>query len=651
MGQVIKTCHLDCWAKEEKNKTFMSKKSITTINSDSEGEDNELAQIEYSRFVGTKQKPKTSIEFPLKLKNLFFEHYSNPWSTYDEITTIGEGAYGVVKKVCLKNDPETLRAIKIIPKENIIENENGKQLIDEIDILKNLEHPNIMKIYECFNDKDNVYIVSEYCDEGDLLGKMEKIGSLNQIVVKFLMDQILNAIAYLHTNRIFHGDIKLENVMLYKTSLRESRRFSRINKDLNRNKKLQMEIEDSFNRKKFVSKKSFNYIEDMNDYEVKLIDFGCSKFLKKKDNNLSGIVGTSIYCSPEVIDNLYDEKSDEWSCGVLMYIMLCGEPPFPGETEEEIFENIKKGSYSFSPPEFSNVSENCKDLIKKLLAPNKKDRIKASEALKHQFFWENYNPNIAMDKSMDINILNKILKIKKLPSKFHELIEAYLCFHFIKKDEEKKLRQVFRYLDHTGNNRLSKKDFLLSFKENNMMVSKDQIKNILNVLDSDGNNSIEYQEFLRAMCDKESLYSDKNLEKAFNTIDHDKKGYIDMEDIKKFIFKDKMVEENIFLKYLEKAGLNLKSRLNLGQFIDIIRNQKLYNLENGKSAKEEEEEKNKEDLYENMKNGKEDLYKNKKNGKEDLNENQKNGKEINGKEIIEENNKIKEEEIEEDKDK
>ena len=366
MGQVIKTCHLDCWANDEKNKNFMSKKSITTINSDSEGDDNELAQIEYSRFVGTKQAPKTSIEFPLKLKNLFFERYSNPWSTYDEISTIGEGAYGVVKKVCLKNDPETLRAIKIIPKENIIENENGKQLIDEIDILKNLEHPNIMKIYECFNDKDNVYIVSEYCDEGDLLGKMEKIGSLNQIVVKFLMDQILNAIAYLHTNRIFHGDIKLENVMLYKTSLRESRRFSRINKDLNRNKKLQMDIENSFNRKKFISKKSFNYIEDMNDYEVKLIDFGCSKFLKKKgekDDNLSGIVGTSIYCSPEVIDNLYDEKSDEWSCGVLMYIMLCGEPPFSGETEEEIFKNIKKGSYSFSQPQFSNVSENCKDLI------------------------------------------------------------------------------------------------------------------------------------------------------------------------------------------------------------------------------------------------------------------------------------------------
>lgn len=88
-------------------------------------------------------------------------------------------------------------------------------------------------------------------------------------------------------------------------------------------------------------------LEDMMDYEVKLIDFGCSKFLQRKKHKLSGIVGTSIYCSPEVIDNLYDERSDEWSCGVLMYILLCGEPPFQGDTEEEIFANVKKRIYRF----------------------------------------------------------------------------------------------------------------------------------------------------------------------------------------------------------------------------------------------------------------------------------------------------------------
>ncbi len=596
MGQIIKACHLDCCA-ELSNKNIFSKKTIASNNSESdgEGEEGELAQIEYSRYCCVTEVPKTSIEFPVKLKNLFIEHFSNPWDTYTELSTLGEGAYGVVKKVYLKSSPETLRAMKIIPKENIIENSDGTKLIDEIEILKNLEHPNIMKIYECFNDKDNVYIVSEFCDQGDLLGKMEKLGTLNQIVVKFLMGQILNAIAYLHSNRIFHGDIKLENVMLYKTSLRESRRFSRINNDLNRSVKLQKEIEKSFNSKTFKSKKSFNLIEDMNNYEIKLIDFGCCKYLKKKkNNNLSGIVGTSIYCSPEVIDNLYDEKSDEWACGILMYILLCGEPPFIGETEEEIFANIKRGKLSFDKPQFDTVSDNCKNLIRKLLEPNNKDRITASKALNHAFFKENYNPNKAMTNNVDKNMLKKLLEIKPLPSKFHELIEAYLCFNFIEKDEEKNLTQVFRLLDRNRKNRLSKKDFENTFKEYDISYSDEQIQNIFNIFDSDGNNSIEYQEFLRAMCDKEKLYSDKNLENAFNSIDVDKKGFIDANDIKKFIYKNKKVEEKKFLKYLKQIGMDIKSKINFPQFVDFIRNQKLFNFYK-ESSQEEEDEKNKED--------------------------------------------------------
>ena len=273
----------------------------------------------------------------IKLKDIIFGDFSNPFDIYDELDDLGEGAYGVVKKVSLKENPETIRAMKIISKDMIAEGQS-QSLVDEIQILKKLEHPNIVKIYEYFDVKDYIYIVSELCDQEDLLGKLTKLGSMSELVVKSLMCQILNAVSYLHDNKVFHGDIKLENIMLYKTSKQNGIRFT----------------------------------NDTTDYEVKLTDFGYSKFLKKKKHNkLSGIVGTSIYCSPEVIDNLYDERSDEWSCGVLMYILLCGEPPFQGETEEEIFANVKKGYIDFSKKEFKIVSQNCIDLIKKLLTKNK----------------------------------------------------------------------------------------------------------------------------------------------------------------------------------------------------------------------------------------------------------------------------------------
>ncbi len=477
----------------------------------------------------------------IKLKDIIFGDFSNPFDIYDELDDLGEGAYGVVKKVSLKENPETIRAMKIIPKDMIAEGESIS-LLNEIDILKKLEHPNIVKIYECFFDeKHYIYIVSELCDQGDLLGKLTKLGSISELVVKSLMCQILNAVSYLHDNKVFHGDIKLENIMLYKTSKQNGIRFT----------------------------------NDTTDYEVKLTDFGYSKFLKKKKHNkLSGTVGTSIYCSPEVIDNLYDERSDEWSCGVLMYILLCGEPPFQGETEEEIFANVKKGYIDFSKKKFKIVSQNCIDLIKKLLTQNKKNRIKASEALKHPFFTENFNPMSAMTQNKDLNILKRLISLKKLPSKLHEVVLAYCCFNYITKEEEKELRELFRLLDHDNKNKLTMQDFERGFKEADLMVSSNEIKNIMNILDIIGNNLIEYQDFLRGTCDKKLLFSDENLKAVFGFIDKDSKGYATSEDIQRFVFgkNKKKINSSTIERCMAQIGMKKDSKLTYEQFCEMIKN-------------------------------------------------------------------------------
>ena len=572
MGLICEACtQKKCFNSSKKIKTTSIKSGFES-DSDSNSEDDEEEISQKSSRLSQSQDIHS---LPVKTNSLVMDYDSNPWLVYKELEDLGKGSYGYVKKVCLRNYPIIIRAMKIIPKENIIDYDEGSKFIEEIEILKNLEHPNIMKIYESFHDKDNIYIITELLDQGDLSQQLEKLGSLNQIIVKFLMNQILNAVAYLHSNRVFHGDIKLENIMLYKTSQKQNHRFSFLNRVLNKNKKLQTEIRDSY-RKSYFTRRSSLYIEDMTDYEVKLIDFGCSKYLKKKNHNqLRGIIGSTLYCSPEIVDNLYDEKSDEWACGVMMYILIAGEPPFKGEDEDEIFYNIKQGNISFDTNKFYNVSESCIDLIKKLLEPKKKNRIKAIDALKHPFLKEDFNPKISLDQNTDINILKNIINVKKLPSKFHEVMQAYLCFNFINKDEEKKLREVFRYLDRRDKNRIHLEDFEQCFKEKNIDISKDEIKNILNVLDSDGNNSIEYQEFLRAMCDKNELFSDKNLKSAFNNIDLGKKGFIDSNDIKQFVFGNKKVNDVTFKDCLKQIGMKTKTKMNFKKFSEIIKNNKI----------------------------------------------------------------------------
>ena len=518
--------------------------------------------------------PHNVLNIPIRTNTLILEHSRNPLDYYVALETIGTGSFGLVKKVCLKKNPETIRAMKIISKKNILKGIDEADLVKEIYILKNLDHPNIMKIYEIFIDKKNFYIISEFCDQGDLFTKMEKLGNMNEIMVKFIMEQIFNAVSYLHSKGVLHGDIKLENVMLYTTSKKAHVRFSVMNINIESNKNIQKEL-NSYYSQKLKSQKTKEFVNDMLNYEIKLIDFGCSKlFSKKTHQKISGIIGTSLYCSPEVINNLYDEKCDEWSCGIMMYILLTGRAPFPGENEKEIFEKIKKCEYNFNLHKFKNVSNNCKDLIRKLLEPNIDKRIKANEALRHPFFKEDFNPNKALTENKDLSILNILINIKLPLSKFHEAIAAFLCVNYISKDEEKRLREVFRYIDKESKNFLSFEDIYNCLKENGYEITKDKVNYILKSLDSDSNGKIEYQEFLRSVCDKDSLFDNNNLKNAFDSIDEEMKGFIDSNDIKKFIFKEKEIDDIFFKDYLNQFGMKIDDKITFDDFVYIIKKNK-----------------------------------------------------------------------------
>ena len=540
-----------CKNKEENNEN--------DSNSSNDSDNNRIISL------NTQEIPSSSTDIIIKTDTLVRSYDFSPYKKYEELSILGEGTYGLVKKVCLINNKKTIRAMKIISKKNILKGQSNK-LFEEIEILRRLEHPNIMKIYEYFIDDKNIYIITEFCDQGDLLGKMKKLYSMSELVVKYLMSQILDALAYLHDNRVFHGDIKLENIMLYKTSRKKIKRFTVINKDLNSDVNLQNKLDN-------VSGQTSDYVEDMSNYEIKLIDFGCSKYLTKKKNNvLSGIVGTSIYCSPEVIDNSYDEKSDEWSCGVLMYILLYGDTPFAGNTEEEIFENIK--NYNIDFDKLENVSENCLDLIKKLINPKKQYRIKALEALRHPFFTEKLNPKNILTHHKDLSILKRYKKIKKYPTILHKVVVAYCCFNYISQEEEKKLKELFLFLDENNVKKLREKDFIRGFEKAKISISPLEIKDLMNLLDSDGSKVIEYQEFLRAFCDKDLLLNNDNLKIIFEIIDKDKKGYININDIKDFILgndKNKL-KESAMKNLSKKIGIDNNSKIEFKQFCDIIRN-------------------------------------------------------------------------------
>ena len=585
MGIMIDSCKRTINCCDDDEDGYVERKYTRKISSDQESNDEEdFTEFEEKKEEVKVEAPKDISNMKIKANNLVMERHQSPWQFYEELEEIGSGMYGVVKKVRLKTNPEIIRAMKIIPEENVLQGE-GASLIDEIEILKNLEHPNIMKIYESFVDSNNnYYIVSELCDQGHLLSKMEKLGKMDQIVVKYLMDQIFNAVAYLHSKNILHGDIKLENVLLNKITKRGGRRFTNINLDFNSNEELTEDINKNFGKRK-TSNKSNNYIKDMINYEIKLIDFGCSKYFvrrNKKKKKLRGIIGTSIYCSPEVVDNLYDERSDEWSCGVLMYILLSGVPPFYGETEEEIFEKIKKCKYDFTPAPFKKVSKNCKDLIRRLLEPKKQYRIKANEALRHPFFTESFDPNSAMTEDKDLNILKNFINPFKYCSKFHEAIAVFLCSNYLPPDEEKTLKTVFRYLDKDGKGMITKDIMKKSLEEIGVDITDEDLQKVFDEIDEDGSSFIEYQEFIRNTCDINKLINEPNLKNVFHVICGEKE-LMTGRDIKNFVFHDSIVRDETLKEYFDSFGMKFEDSIGFDDFFKMIKNnQKLGKTEKNK---------------------------------------------------------------------
>ena len=494
--------------------------------------------------------PKNLIDLKIQTKDLIQKRLDDVFEHYEKISELGSGAYGIVYKVKNKVS-DNLRAMKVISKELIQSGVDSTEISNEIKILSRLDHPNIMKIYEFFEDKNNFYIITEYCDEGDLASKMDKEGKFSELVVKYFMNQVFIAISYLHSQKVFHGDLKRENILL--ESLDDSKNAETIISSLD---KENLNLEDKL-----------NLLKDLSKFEVKLVDFGAAKMFSAH-KRMSGIIGTTYYCSPEVIDNLYREECDEWACGILMYILLTGYPPFDGDFEEEIFDKIKNKKVNLKCDELKKVSINCKNLINLLLQKDPEQRIKAKNALKHPFFTENVNMDDLLTENTDMKLL-KTLKNNVSKSKFQDAVIAYIALNFSNKEEEKKIKEIFRKM--SSNSEINVNIFVKTLQENDIGIDEEQAKDIFQTIDNDKNGSIEYQELVRALSDKEKLLSDKNLKEAFDFFDVDKSQTITWDEIARVVFQGREVPKDLINSFLNEIGKTENDPITFQEFCEMIR--------------------------------------------------------------------------------
>ena len=573
--------------------SLISKKSTT------EGDDVNLT------YVKTSTINSQFFDGKIDVKDYIQQLGKDSLDNYEKISLLGKGSYSSVYKVRNKNT-NLFRAMKVIQKNFQKDND---EILREINILKNMDHPNVMKIYGFLEDEKNYYLIQEFCDEGDLETALENKKIYCEFLVRFIMYQVFLAINYLHSNNIVHQDIKKRNISIIKLGgekenenkklikTKKSDSLKRLNSEkilyfnplkkeddifikINENK----EIQEEFTTKKLIknlSKKAKEYLYELSRRSIKVIDFGEAIFMPQKKKYIDDIAGTLNYLSPELIKGQMIKELDEWACGVLMYYLLSGKFPFDGKTQEEIFDNIENQELNLNIPELKNISDECKDLISLLLERDVNKRIKAKDALGHNFFKIGIKMKKiigGMENKQAEKLLNSWIKLQESNKQtnsgmFRKSVLAYMALNFVEKEEEQKMKNLFYKLSGGNKNYLiTKENFAKTIKQVSNNYTDEEINNLFNKLDENKSGIIEYEELVRGLSDKEKLLNEKNMKQAFNFFDQDKNGTITWPEISNVIFKNKKmtnVFKNQVLKEIQEDGKEVN--INFDDFCKIIK--------------------------------------------------------------------------------
>lgn len=405
-----------------------------------------------------------------------------------EKNLLGEGSYGEVSKGVHKATGAK-RAVKAISIKKIADKDRFNE---EVNVQRSLDHPHIVKLYEVFRDKEKVYMVMELCTGGELFDRIiaesQKHGpghAFGEGDAARIMQQIYGAVRYLHGRKYVHRDIKPENFLLQNAEKQAP---------------------------------------------IKVIDFGLAKQFVPGTNDLHTKAGTPYYVAPEVLrstkTNGYNEKCDIWSCGVLAYILLCGYPPFYGDSDDQILKMVKKGTYDFPKQDWDAVSKNAKDFINVQLQLNTDKRASAEQLMSHA--WLKEANNAEEGKRLASGFTNN-LKAFRSSGKFKRVCLTLIAKH-MKEEDISELESTFLALDKDKDGTLTAKEIKVGLEKHKLQIPED-LQETLESLDTDGSGVIDYTEFIAATMTQKHYAEERTLWNAFSIFDRDNSGSITKDEL------------------------------------------------------------------------------------------------------------------------
>ncbi|KAL9242908.1 hypothetical protein vseg_016865 [Gypsophila vaccaria] len=445
---------------------------------------------------------------------------SNVRSSYIFGRELGRGQFGVTYLVTHK-ETKQLRACKSIATRKLVNQDDVDDVRREVQIMHHLTgHRNIVELHGAYEDRHAVHLVMELCEGGELFDRIITKGHYSERAAAKLFREIVTVVYNCHSMGVMHRDLKPEN---------------------------------------------FLFLSSGDDSPLKAIDFGLSVFFKPGEV-FQDLVGSAYYVAPEVLRRSYSAEADIWSAGVILYILLSGVPPFWGESEQGIFDSILMGHLDFSSEPWPSISSSAKDLVKKMLRQDPKERLSALEALNHPWMREDGDVS---DKPIDIAVLTRMKQFRAM-NKLKKVALRVIAEN-LSEEEIMGLKEMFKSIDTDGSGTITYEELKAGLPKLGTKLSESEVRQLMEAADVDGSGTIDYMEFITATMHMNRMEKEEHLYKAFKYFDKDNSGYITMEELEHALKKFNMGDEKTIREIIAEVDTDHDGKIDYDEFVAMMK--------------------------------------------------------------------------------
>ncbi|CAH9101053.1 unnamed protein product [Cuscuta epithymum] len=427
---------------------------------------------------GGKQKPITV------LTNVKKENIEDRYLVDREL---GRGEFGVTY-LCIDRGSRELLACKSISKRKLRTAVDVDDVRREVAIMKHLpRNSNIVSLKEACEDDNAVHLVMELCEGGELFDRIVARGHYTERAAAAVTRTIVEVVQLCHKHGVIHRDLKPENFL-------------------------------------FANKKE--------NSPLKAIDFGLSIFFKPGER-FSEIVGSPYYMAPEVLKRNYGPEIDIWSAGVILYILLCGVPPFWAESEQGVAQAILRGAIDFKREPWPSISETAKNLVRQMLEPDPKLRLTAKQVIEHPWIQNAKKaPNVSLG-----DVVKSRLKQFSLMNRFKRKALRVIA-DFLSNEEVEDLKEMFGKIDTDSDGIVSIEELKVGLLKLNPQLGESEIQMLIEAIDSNGKGTLDYGEFIAVSLHLQRMANDEHMRKAFAYFDKNGNGYIEPDELQDALMED-----------------------------------------------------------------------------------------------------------------